>query len=400
MEANIEKIILEFKKELIDFTGNLEKQDNAYSFESNFNKIINRYKNKFFQACMGKIPVDRNKRLKIMTSNGEIIVPKHHPMSQCPMGFGISPYLQEQVCRVGSKLVFSEAEEEFDKLLGLSINAKQVERVCHCYGEKLEDIDWEMAYQDSVQLKLRLKDNEPLYSMIDGSMIFTREEAWKEIKLGRIFASNDQIGISKGRGEITQSLYSAHLGPAEEFWEKFAEIIPTGCKLVFISDGAKWIWNYINDHYPGSIQILDYYHFRQHLYDFAKIWFEREDLMTTFTDKMTSYLFENMTGKFFAELEQMTHQSKEKQGAKFKLLQYLETNKNRINYGEYVSMGLLIGSGPIESAHRNIIQKRLKLSGQRWTIKGAQQISNLRVAYKSNQSDKICKLINNQKNAA
>lgn len=43
----------------------------------------------------------------------------------------------------------------------------------------------------------------------------------------------------------------------------------------------------------------------------------------------------------------------------------------------------LIGSGAIEAAHRNVIQKRLKLSGQRWTIKGAQQITNLRTYKKS-----------------
>jgi hypothetical protein len=51
--------------------------------------------------------------------------------------------------------------------------------------------------------------------------------------------------------------------------------------------------------------------------------------------------------------------------------------------------GFLIGSGAIESAHRHVLQQRLKLSGQRWTKPGRQQIANLRFVYKSNERHKI-----------
>ena len=75
------------------------------------------------------------------------------------------------------------------------------------------------------------------------------------------------------------------------------------------------------------------------------------------------------------------------------LLTYYENNKGRMRHKTYKEKGLLIGSVPIEAAHRNVIQQRLKLSGQRWTIKGAQQIANLR-AKKSEQWEKIQKLAN------
>ena len=64
---------------------------------------------------------------------------------------------------------------------------------------------------------------------------------------------------------------------------------------------------------------------------------------------------------------------------KTKLLTYLTNNKKRINYGKFIKDGLLIGSGAIESANRDVIQKRMKLSGQRWTIQGAKQMLNLRI---------------------
>lgn len=78
----------------------------------------------------------------------------------------------------------------------------------------------------------------------------------------------------------------------------------------------------------------------------------------------------------------------------------MQSNKKRITYGKFISQGLLIGSGPIEAAHRDVIQKRLKQSGQRWTAKGAQQVINLRVYKKSNKWDKVVSLITDYKKVA
>ena len=62
-------------------------------------------------------------------------------------------------------------------------------------------------------------------------------------------------------------------------------------------------------------------------------------------------------------------------------------------YGTYKEKGVLIGSGPIESANRNIVQQRLKLSGQKWTIKGAQRVVNLRAYQKSNRWNEVVEII-------
>ena len=55
-----------------------------------------------------------------------------------------------------------------------------------------------------------------------------------------------------------------------------------------------------------------------------------------------------------------------------------------MQYGSFLKKGYLIDFGTIESAHRNVIQQR-KLSGQRWSIDGAQRIANLSAHRKSNR---------------
>lgn len=331
---------------------------------------------------------------------GKITLSKSSPLCQCPGGFQISPLLQEHMARIGSKLVFEEANEEIESLVGVTMNAKQIERVCHFYGDLIEQVEWREAYSDGIQLKLALKPNDITYAMVDGSMLFTREEKWKEIKLGRIFTSSSMVRLSKDRGTITDTVYVPHFGKANEFWEKLSKEIPNNNSLVFINDGAKWIWNYIEDHYPNSTQILDYYHCKGHIYDFAKSYYNDSGAADDFVSKITDLLFAKQVSKALDEIDLLECANKTKQKEKEKLLNYLKANINRINYGEYVKQGLLIGSGAIEAAHRDVLQKRLKLSGQRWTISGAQQVANLRAYKKSNNWDEVKQLIINYEAAA
>lgn len=91
-----------------------------------------------------------------------------------------------------------------------------------------------------------------------------------------------------------------------------------------------------------------------------------------------------------AETITKTTEAKSTQDA---LVNYYTNNQKRMQYGTYKAKGYCLGSGAIGSAHRNIVQQRLKLSGQRWSLNGAQQIVNLRAYHKSNRWDEVVELI-------
>ena len=61
-------------------------------------------------------------------------------------------------------------------------------------------------------------------------------------------------------------------------------------------------------------------------------------------------------------------------------IRYFENRPEQFKYQESLAANLPIGSGEVESAHRYIIQKRLKLPGAWWTIENIQAMLNLRVA--------------------
>jgi hypothetical protein len=72
-------------------------------------------------------------------------------------------------------------------------------------------------------------------------------------------------------------------------------------------------------------------------------------------------------------------------GAKKKTLHtmcaFLEKNKHRMRYDEYLRLGLPVATGVIEGACRHLIKDRMERAGMRWKIPGAQAMLNLRTIY-------------------
>lgn len=163
----------------------------------------------------------------------------------------ISSYAQETMCYMGQHLVFKDAEEVINTLTAANINAKQIERICHLYGQSLEQSQLYDIEVNGYEEVLPNESEKLHYVSVDGSMYFTKEEGWKEIKLGRIYKDEDLTQVSKDRGKLLDSNYVAHLGSSKEFLPRMEYYIENIKNKVFIADGATWIWNWIDDTYPN-----------------------------------------------------------------------------------------------------------------------------------------------------
>lgn len=292
---------------------------------------------------------------------------------------------------------YESCNEVLEKYIDVKVSATQVWRVANVYGSAIGK-----TISDEVILTPCKKD-EVVYAMADGSMIFTRKEGWKEVKVGRIFKSSSCLHVDSKPGWISNSQYLAYLDTHKKFTVEMEKLLDQFCQnkqdLVFISDGAAWIKNWIEDAYPGAISILDFYHASEYLHDFGNAQFKDQEQRDKYMEQYTGLLLE---GKVQQVLDEVTRLPKKTQEAQ-KLIDYYESNKTRMNYPLYKTIGAgLIGSGAIESAHRTVVQKRLKQSGQRWSRNGAQNMLYLRVTKKNQQWSKIVELTKREfvKNAA
>lgn len=287
---------------------------------------------------------------------------------------------------MGQQNVFQEAEQTIKRLTGQEVDAKQIERLVHGYGELLEQ---QQAEEEPLSI-----DEEMHYGMADGGMVLTREDDWKEMKLARIFSAGNHIETGKSKDLIIQSQYVAHLGGHQGFFrkvEKYTDVLPN---MVWIADGAKWIWDWVGESYPKATQILDYYHCKERLCLLAAEVFSQPDERKQWVAQQEDSLFNDQLDEVLHEIEEL-HCSGKSLQLKRSTMTYYENNRSRMKYKTYRDRGLLIGSGPVEAAHRHVIQVRLKRSGQRWTLKGGQQVATLRAAKCSGKWETVKKLICN-----
>lgn len=295
--------------------------------------------------------------------------------------------MQELMIYAGQTDCYENCNDVIDKFLDISVSTSQVHRVTDTYGKEIGKTLNEHT------ILTPLKKEEVLYVQADGSMLLTREEGWKEVKLGRIFKSSDCIHAAGKPGWISNSQYVAHLGSHKKFTDQMEHLIDSysypESKLIFITDGAPWLKNWIEDAYPSSHSMLDYYHACEYLHAFSREYFTDQAKEKQWIEEQKELLLDSRVQDVISNVEQLNSTKKEAR----KLKEYYQANIGRMDYKAYQQMGCgIIGSGAIESAHRKVIQKRMKQSGQRWSKEGAQNMLNLRVIKCNNQWNKIVAL--------
>jgi hypothetical protein len=289
---------------------------------------------------------------------------------------------------VGQMDCYDNCSEVLEKLSGVQVGSTQIQRLTDSYGKSVE------PSVNAERILTPLKPQEVLYVQTDGSMVLTREEGWKEVKLGRFFKSSDCIHANEKQGWISNSQYVAHLGNSKDFTNQMDELIESygklNTRLIFISDGATWIKNWVEDAFPNAISILDYYHACEHLHQFSNAVFKDKIEEQNWTNEQKELLLKSQTKTVIKNIRTVCKNNYKEME---QLIAYYESNLDRMDYIKYKQIGCgIIGSGAIESAHRTVIQKRMKLSGQRWSKIGAQHMLNLRVINKNHQWTKIVEL--------
>ena len=160
-------------------------------------------------------------------------------------------------------------------------------------------------------------------------------------------------------------------------------------ELVFVCDGASWIWNLIEHYFPDAVQIVDWYHACQYLYPVGEALFETEEDQHTWIAAMKEYLWEGQVDNIIKECQTQLRRGGEPAQ---RLITYFTNNHARLQYDLFRSQGYFIGSGTVESACKQIVSMRLKRSGARWSLPGATATAKARTAWLSGSWDSLVNL--------
>jgi hypothetical protein len=231
-----------------------------------------------------------------------------------------------------------------------------------------------------------------LYVMNDGGMVPMLHGEWNEVKLGVLFRDDNHLsGREAKRGVITRARYVAVLGEQEQFKAELREALDVECasaarRVVWLADGALGNWSLASVLAPRAIQILDFQHAIEHGVGCARILLgEGNPYLPLWQERIDTMLKSGQLRSIVAELIEcaaLVSNPFEKKAIN-NLVRYYFHNRHRMKYDRFLRLGFLIGSGVVESAHRHVIQQRMKRAGQHWSLQGGSRMARLRAAYRT-----------------
>lgn len=304
---------------------------------------------------------------------------------------GEQGYLREKLTLLSTIVSYNQAPQVCKTLLGREEFARGLREVLLRESARLEE-----ATVEKPQLDVAVDDT--VYLQIDGHMCPTREprrdaedQGYREAKVVMAFRGQDVAEVSKDRSVILQQVVEAKIASSVDFRPIIEDIYnranaDKAKSVVAIADGASWIWSAVDEVAPQAVQILDYAHMKDHLYEAGKlIYLSGSDLIKPWVHKQEDLLFEDNVNQVMENMRSFLDVAPTLD----KIIAYFETHKHRMFYGSYKKAGFHIGSGSIESAGKRISQGRIKGAGMRWNVSDLNPLLRLRCALIDSSWEKL-----------
>jgi len=315
-----------------------------------------------------------------------------------------SPGVRRMQAIVGQQAPFDHGREQMKVLAGVEVTTKAVERTAEAIGDDIARCE-QREIQRAVQLDLPIVVGDPvpiLYVQMDGTGVpVVKKETLsrqgkvdgqpahtREAKLGCVFTQTTCDKEGHPIRDPDSTTYTGAIETAEEFGKRlYLEAWKRGWsraeKKVVMGDGAEWIWNLAEQHFPSAVQIVDLYHARQHLWDLARKLHPHDETSQRAWVKVHQkrLLDKGKIEKLVDAMRAITSTNAEL-AEKIRIeADYFARNAERMRYPRFRSQHLFVGSGVIEAGCKTVIGSRLKQSGMFWTVRGANAILALRCCH-------------------
>ena len=350
---------------------------------------------------------------QILTVLGRIYIQRayyvcaHCHVGQSPLdceldvqGTECSPGVRRMMALVGSEGPFEHGRLQIEELAGLDVTSKTIERHAEAIGWDIEERE-----QSTIGCPIQgdlpamaVQDIEVMYVEMDGTgvpVVKAETEGrqgksegqaphTREAKLGCVFTQTRTDEEGRPVRDEDSTTYTGAIETAEPFGRRlYREAWDRGWnrarRKVVLGDGAVWIWNIADEHFPDAIQIVDLYHARQHLWTLAATLFPADEIHRK---RWGSRLEKKLDAGKIEALVQNLRAVCCSNAAATKLLEteaaFFERNAERMRYAQFRAQKFFVGSGVIEAGCKTLIGRRLKMSGMFWTVRGANAIIALR----------------------
>lgn len=311
-----------------------------------------------------------------------------------------TPALSRMMLRAAAKNSYLEASADLFEYAGVSVCDRQIQRLVQAVAPQVGP--WLDTLQECQGVPL-------MYVSADGTGVPMRKEELegrrgkqidgsaktREVKLGCVFLQTQRDAQGHPIRKESSTSYVGSFEAAAEFGlllrqEARRRGLAKAAKVVFLGDGAAWVWELARINFPGAILVLDFYHALQHVHELAEaLWGKDTAEGQKARNRWTRWLLKDQAGQIVSQAAEQLPKALDTRQAQSEM-GYLENNLARMTYGTFRKAGYFIGSGVVEAGCKTVVGKRMKCSGMFWSEEGGQGILDLRCAFLSNRLDAFC----------
>lgn len=384
-------------------------------------------------SCGGRLQYQRMREAQIISVFGKVSYKRaYYAGCECQKGkapldeqYGLEPGavssgLAQLMGLAGIGFSFEESEKWLAEFLLFDVSENSIRSETEGLGliQDQEDEKAMDASQDEKVLQERLRQVRDIPKRLYGSMDAAKVrieprakhgeavlegEEWRDMKVGCWYQAEpvSKMQQSKCQRKKAQRDGTVFRTKAHQYFcdichtDEFGKLLwAHGCKakadlvpeLIFVCDGALWIWDLVTHYYPNAKQIVDWYHAEEHLKKLADAVFVAQSDRLLWLNPVTEMLWQGQVEEVALACKTLESQHPHVQPTSM----YFTNNAERMRYASFRAQGYLIGSGTIESACKQIVTQRLKRSGAQWTVEGAVQTAKARAAWLSGEWPTLC----------
>lgn len=295
--------------------------------------------------------------------------------------------LQRVVVDFGSDTSFKDAKKKIHEHYAINIPETAIRQITEAHAKKIFNTNDD-------EIKVYKKAVECLICETDGTMIpivsFELDKGInksKKIDLRKhrkVFWKEARLCFSREQNSVTR-VFSAVFGSVDATGDAMYK---TACRAGFdecthvhgVGDGASWIVDQFDRVFSKqATYLIDFFHLSEYLLEASKVL--SPDDPKSWRKKQERRMKKNQSHLVLKDLNKKIEQEGLKDGEDPVVAchRYIKNRMNYVDYATAIEKDLPIGSGEIESSHRYVIQKRLKISGAWWKEENARAMLALRV---------------------
>lgn len=416
-ERQIERLVRRFEQEVREAWGEDDSGETLADIEEQTSKLGEKVK-KLYQkekldskscgyagahsdcGCGQPARYKGERARRIVTLSGEVVLMRSYYYCErcrsgfCPLDASLAIGRKEYSCRVAalagrvvSFLPHELASRELAALTGIRLSASTLRRAGLAMGGQIAR-DWSAreadAFSDEPSGRSKQRPRQ-LHGSMDGVFVHVDGD-YREVKLGVAFQAERESGVSHS------NFYATLKGSSAFGRSMYALMSVSGgdrcSKVGIVADGGPWIWTEVGKYFVDKVQILDFYHASEHLWEVGKVRYGTG--AASWVSAQQERLLEDGVTLVIADIDAWETATDEAAHVKRTNLAYFREHSQRMRYKTLKADGWHIGSGVQEASCRWVVQDRLKGVGMRWKATGAEAILNLRTAWCStDQTDLV-----------